>query len=86
MTVISKGWNRLTLPGKVVFTAVPLLLALTIPLIVVGPHVKPNFASGVLYSHSSLVKTMELILQLPVLTTVTHANSFRNFFETGFFP
>jgi NADH-quinone oxidoreductase subunit H len=35
MTVIAKGWNRLTLPGKVVFTAIPLLLALTIPLVVV---------------------------------------------------
>jgi NADH-quinone oxidoreductase subunit H len=35
MTVIAKGWNRLTLPGKVFFTAIPLLLALTIPLVVV---------------------------------------------------
>jgi NADH-quinone oxidoreductase subunit H len=35
VTVIAKGWNRLTLPGKVVFTAIPLLLALTIPLVVV---------------------------------------------------
>src|SRR3954447_1091738 len=27
MTVVGKSWNRLTLPGKVVFTIVPLLLA-----------------------------------------------------------
>ena len=27
MTVVGRSWNRLTLPGKVVFTAVPLLLA-----------------------------------------------------------
>ncbi|MEX1171260.1 MAG: NADH-quinone oxidoreductase subunit H, partial [Chloroflexota bacterium] len=33
MTVISRGWNRLTLPGKLVFTLVPLLLALTVGLV-----------------------------------------------------
>jgi len=57
-----------------------------IPLIVLGSHVKHGKVSSTKYSHSSLVKTMELILKLPVLPTVTHANSFRNFFETGFFP
>jgi NADH-quinone oxidoreductase subunit H len=30
MTVIGRSWNRLTLPGKIVFTAVPLLLLLTV--------------------------------------------------------
>jgi NADH-quinone oxidoreductase subunit H len=35
MTVISRGWNRLTLPGKVIFTLVPVLLALTIGLVAV---------------------------------------------------
>ena len=34
MTVIAKSWNRLTLPGKVIFTAVPLLGALTVGLVV----------------------------------------------------
>jgi NADH-quinone oxidoreductase subunit H len=34
MTVIAKSWNRLTLPGKVIFTAVPLLIALTVGLVV----------------------------------------------------
>ncbi len=33
MTVIAKGWGRLTLPGKVVFTIVPLLIAMTIGLV-----------------------------------------------------
>ena len=33
MTVISKGWNRLTLPGKIVFTVIPVLIALTIALV-----------------------------------------------------
>jgi NADH-quinone oxidoreductase subunit H len=35
MTVIARSWGRLTLPGKVVFTAVPLLLALGIGLALV---------------------------------------------------
>ncbi len=35
MTVIARGWGRLTLPGKVVFTLVPLLLALTVGLVAV---------------------------------------------------
>ena len=35
MTVLARSWNRLTLPGKVIFTAVPLLLALGISLALV---------------------------------------------------
>ncbi len=58
----------------------------TIPLIVVGPHVKPNFASSVLYSHSSLVKSVEQILALPFLATVSSDNTFTDFFDAGFFP
>ncbi|MEA2610350.1 MAG: NADH-quinone oxidoreductase subunit [Chloroflexota bacterium] len=35
MTVVGKTWNRLTLPGKVIFTAIPILLILTIGLVAV---------------------------------------------------
>jgi NADH-quinone oxidoreductase subunit H len=35
MTVVARTWNRLTLPGKLVFTIVPLLLLLTIGLVAV---------------------------------------------------
>jgi NADH-quinone oxidoreductase subunit H len=35
MTVIARSWDRLTLPGKVVFTLVPLLIALTVALVAV---------------------------------------------------
>jgi len=58
----------------------------TIPLIVVGPHVKPNFASTVTYSHSSLVKSVEQILALPTLAAVASDNAFADFFAAGFFP
>jgi len=33
MTVVGKSWSRLTLPGKIIFTAVPILVVLTVALI-----------------------------------------------------
>src|SRR3954470_14980382 len=33
MTVVGKSWNRLTLPGKIIFTAVPLLLVTMVALV-----------------------------------------------------
>src|SRR4051795_11143789 len=35
MTVVGKSWSRLTLPGKVIFTAIPVLIVLTIALVAV---------------------------------------------------
>jgi len=35
MTVISRSWSRLTLPGKLIFTAIPILIALTVGLVAV---------------------------------------------------
>ncbi|MFP5342216.1 MAG: complex I subunit 1/NuoH family protein [Candidatus Limnocylindria bacterium] len=35
MTVIARGWERLTLPGKLIFTLLPVLVALTIGLVAV---------------------------------------------------
>lgn len=57
-----------------------------IPMIVVGPHVKPNFASSVQYTHGSLVKSVEAVLALPTLATVSSDNTFVDFFDAGFFP
>jgi phospholipase C len=58
----------------------------TIPLIVVGPHVKPNHAGATQYSHGSLVKSVEQILALPTLATVAADNVLTDFFDAGFFP
>ncbi|HMG24928.1 MAG TPA: hypothetical protein VK607_26510, partial [Kofleriaceae bacterium] len=58
----------------------------TIPLIVVGPHVKPNHANSVQYTHGSLVRSVEAILGLPVLSKVSTDNTFAEFFDAGFFP
>ena len=35
MTTVSRAWSRLTLPGKLIFTLIPLLAALTVGLLVV---------------------------------------------------
>src|SRR3990170_2078482 len=35
MTVIGRSWGRLTLPGKIVFTVVPLLILATVALVAV---------------------------------------------------
>jgi len=52
----------------------------------VGPHVKAGFAGSVSYTHSSLVKSIERILELPTLSTVSGANELTNLFVAGFYP
>jgi len=56
------------------------------PFVVVGPHVKPGFTSTRSYNHSSLLKTNETILGLPVLSRVSSANDFSDFFVAGTYP
>jgi hypothetical protein len=57
-----------------------------IPFLAIGPHVKPNYANQVPYTHSSLAKSLEEIFRLPILPTVAAANDLRDLFEPGFFP
>jgi hypothetical protein len=56
------------------------------PFVVLGPHVKNGYASGVAYNHSSYVKSLEEIFKVPVMSPVSSANDFSDFFETGYFP
>jgi phosphatidylinositol-3-phosphatase len=56
------------------------------PFIAVGPHVKSGYTGTVRYDHSSLLKSIEEILQLAVLPTVAGANDFSDLFEAGHFP
>ncbi len=51
-----------------------------IPFVIVGPQIKPGHVSTIAYSHSSLLKTTERLLGLPVLPTVQAANDFSDFF------
>jgi hypothetical protein len=58
----------------------------TMPFLVIGPQVKPNFANSITLSHSSVLKSVEQILNLPTLSTVTSANDLSSFFNTGTYP
>ncbi len=61
-------------------------LSSTTPFIVLGPHVKANHASSVPYSHSSYLKSLQRMLEVPVSSRVSAANDFADFFDPGHFP
>jgi len=69
VTVISRGWDRLTLPGKLIFTAVPLLLAATIPLVVVialfGANIVDILAANVEIVRFVVAVTIILLMTVP---------------------
>jgi len=56
------------------------------PFIAIGPHVKAGYTSTVQVDHSSLLKSIERILEVPILPKVSGANDFTDLFEAGFFP
>jgi phosphatidylinositol-3-phosphatase len=56
------------------------------PLLAIGPHTKVGYAGAVRYDHSSLLKSLERILELAVLPKVSAANDLADLFEPGFFP
>jgi len=56
------------------------------PFIAIGPHVKTGYTSTVKLDHSSQLKSIERILVLAVLPTVSSANDFTDLFNAGFFP
>jgi hypothetical protein len=56
------------------------------PFLAVGPGVKANYAGAVSYTHSSLVKSVEEILGLPILSTVSGSSDFADLYNAGFFP
>ncbi len=57
----------------------------TIPFLAFGPHVKIG-SSATTYTHSSLLKSIEEQLGVPVLPTVTSASDFADMFQPGSFP
>ena len=57
----------------------------TIPFLAFGNHVKVG-ASTVAYSHSSLLKSIEEQLGVPVLPSVASATDFAGMFQPGSFP
>jgi hypothetical protein len=57
-----------------------------VPFLAVGPHVKAGYTGAVSYTHSSLIKSVERILELPTLATVSSANELSDLFVAGFYP
>jgi hypothetical protein len=52
------------------------------PFVALGPTVKAGYTGTATYSHSSLVKSIEEIFGLPVLSTATSATDFADLFTT----
>jgi len=55
------------------------------PMVVIGNHVKTG-SVATMYTHSSMLKSMEEYFGVPVLSTVTSANDFADMFQPGTFP
>jgi NADH-quinone oxidoreductase subunit H len=69
MTVIARSWSRLTLPGKIVFTVVPVLLALTVGLVAVisifGANIIDILAANLPIVRFVLAVTVILLITIP---------------------
>jgi NADH-quinone oxidoreductase subunit H len=69
VTVISRSWGRLTLPGKVIFTAIPVLLALTVGLVVVivvlGQPIVDALVANLPIVRFALAATIILLMTIP---------------------
>ena len=56
-----------------------------IPFIALGTHVKPG-TTATMYTHSSMIKTIDELLGAPVLASVTSATDFADMFQPGTLP
>jgi hypothetical protein len=56
-----------------------------IPFIALGSHVKAGATSATMYTHSSTIKTIEEMLGVPVMASVTSATDFADMFDPGTF-
>jgi len=69
VTVISRGWDRLTLPGKIVFTIIPLLIALTVGLVAViailGQPILDILAANLPIVRFVVAATIVLLMTVP---------------------
>ncbi len=69
MTVIGRGWGRLTLPGKVIFTLVPVLIALTAGLVaviaVLGAPILDALAANLPIVRFVVAATVVLLMTIP---------------------
>jgi phosphatidylinositol-3-phosphatase len=56
------------------------------PFVAIGPGVRAGFAGAAFYNHSSLLKSVEEILNLPILPTVSAASNLSGLFNVGSYP
>jgi hypothetical protein len=59
---------------------------LQMPFLAIGPGVKAGYTGTVSYNHSSIVRSVEEILGLPILSKVSSASDLSALFESGQFP
>jgi hypothetical protein len=57
-----------------------------VPFVAIGPSIKKGYVGGVPLTHGSLVKTVERIFRLPILSTVADTNDFGDLFADGALP
>ena len=57
-----------------------------LPFIAVGPHVKAGYRSAVAFQHGSMLKTVEEILQLPILPSVENVSDLSDLFANRAMP
>jgi NADH-quinone oxidoreductase subunit H len=69
MTVVGKSWSRLTLPGKIIFTVVPLLLVTTFvavsAIVLLGPTIIDILAANLPIVRFVVAVTIVLLMTIP---------------------
>ena len=69
MIAVSRGWSRLTLAGKLIFTIVPVLLVLTVGLIAVlvllGPTILQFLGDNLWLVRFVVAATAILLMSIP---------------------
>jgi NADH-quinone oxidoreductase subunit H len=69
VTTVSRAWGRLTLPGKIIFTAIPLLLVLTIgaliAIVLLGPFVLQFLGDNLPLVRFVVAATAVLLMSVP---------------------
>jgi NADH-quinone oxidoreductase subunit H len=69
MTVVGRSWSRLTLPGKIIFTAVPVLIALLVALVafiaVLGGPILDLLAANLPIVRFVVAVTIVLLMTIP---------------------
>ena len=56
------------------------------PFLAVGPGVKVGYVGAVSYDHGSVIKSVEEIFGLPLLSTVAGTSDLADLFKPGYFP